>query len=411
MRILFWFLLLAAAAVAVALAAKLVSGYVLFVAPPYRVELSLNLLLVLAVAGFAAGYALVRLAVRASGLPQEVRAIRRRQQETRARSKLDAAVVALLEGRYGKARQFAEEALDIPNAPGIAALVAARAALDTRDYPTAEAHLTGQTAQAGSLAVPRMMLDAEMKLEQGRPLDALAVLQALRKEAGSHTAALRLELRALQGAGRYAEIPPLVDQLVKRKVYGPQEGDHVRAAAHAGELATRANDPAGLRAYWSKLSDAEQRRPRIARAAAKSFLALGGDREAADILVRSLEREWEPDLVSLYAECRSPDPTKQLAEAEALARRTRPGRAAPARIGDAVRARAAVGQGADVFRSEPRARRRVRDSRRAGRALRAARPHRRSQQRARCRAQTRARRAPGSRLTATEPRVRSGPRW
>ena len=70
----------------------------------------------------------------------------------------------------------------------------------------------------------------------------------------------------------------------------PQEGDHLRAAAHAGELATRANDPAGLRAYWSKLSDAEQRRPRIARAAAKSFLALGGDREAADILVRSLER-------------------------------------------------------------------------------------------------------------------------
>ena len=59
MRILFWFLLLAAAAVAVALAAKLVSGYVLFVAPPYRVELSLNLFLVLAVAGFVAGYALM----------------------------------------------------------------------------------------------------------------------------------------------------------------------------------------------------------------------------------------------------------------------------------------------------------------------------------------------------------------
>src|SRR4030095_15421454 len=43
-RILFWFLLLAAAAVGVALAVKVVSGYVLFVAPPYRLELSLNLL-------------------------------------------------------------------------------------------------------------------------------------------------------------------------------------------------------------------------------------------------------------------------------------------------------------------------------------------------------------------------------
>lgn len=316
MRILFWFLLLAAAAVGVALAAKVINGYALFVAPPYRIELSLNLLLLLVIGGFAGGYALVRLASHALALPRDVRALRRRQRESRARAKLDAAVVALLEGRYGKARQFAEEALDIPDAPRIAALVAARAALDTRDFATAEAHLTGSVVQTGSLAVPRLMLDAEMKLEQGRPLEALATLQALKKEAGSHTAALRLELRALQGAGRYAEIPALVDQLVRRKVYGAQEGDYLRAAAHAEELEARAHDPPGLRAYWSKLSDAEQRLPKIARAAAKSFVVLGGEREAADILARCLERQWEPDLVTRYAECRTPDTTIQLAEAE-----------------------------------------------------------------------------------------------
>ena len=316
MRILFWFLLLAAAAVGVALAAKVINGYALFVAPPYRIELSLNLLLLLVIGGFAGGYALVRLVSRTLRLPQDVQALRRRQRESRARTKLDSAVVALLEGRYGKARQFAEEALDIPGAPGFAALVAARAALDTRDFATAEAHLTGTAVQAASLAVPRLMLDAEMKLEQGRPLEALSTLQALKKEAGSHTAALRLELRALQGAGRYAEIPALVDQLVRRKVYGAQEGDYLRAAALAEELESRSHDPAGLRTYWSKLTDAEQRLPRIARAAAKSFLVLGGDREAADILARCLERQWEPDLVTLFAECRAPDPTKQLADAE-----------------------------------------------------------------------------------------------
>ena len=316
MRILFWFLLLAAAAVAVALAARGINGYALFVAPPWRIELSLNLFLLMVIGGFAGGYALVRLVSRTMALPRDVQALRRRQREDKARTKLDSAVVALLEGRYGKARQFAEEALDIPGASGIAALVAARAALDTRDFATAEAHLTGSVVQAGSLAVPRLMLDAEMKLEQGRPLDALATLQALKKEAGSHTAALRLELRALQGAGRYAEIPALVDQLVRRKVYGAQEGDYLRAAAHAGELAARAHDAAGLRTYWSRLSDAEQRLPKIARAAAKSFLALGGDREAADILSNSLERQWEPALVTLYAECKTPEPTKQLAEAE-----------------------------------------------------------------------------------------------
>ena len=315
-RILFWFLLLAAAAVGVALAAKVINGYVLFVAPPWRIEVSLNLLLLLLVGAFVGGYALLRLALRTAALPREVRVLRRRQHEARARAKVDAAVVALLEGRYGKARQFAEEALDIPAAPGFTSLLAARAALDTRDFATAAAHLTGPVMQTTSLAVPRLMLDAEMKLEQGRPLEALATLQALKKEAGSHTAALRLELRALQGAGRHTEIPALVDQLVRRKVYGAHEGDHLRAAAHAEELAERAHDPAGLRTYWSKLTDAEQRLPRVARAGAKSFALLGGEREAADILMRSLERYWEPDLVTQYAECKMPDPTKQLAEAE-----------------------------------------------------------------------------------------------
>ena len=316
MRVLFWFLLLACAAVAVALAARLTTGYALFVAPPYRVELSLNLLLLLVFGGFFAGYALLRIVRRAMRLPEEVRLYRQRQQQERARAKQDAASVALLEGRYGRARQFAEEALAIPQSSGLSALLAARAAIATREFAVAETLLARADALVPSLAVPRLMLEAEMKLEQGQPLEALGILGMLRKEAGSHTAALRLELRALQGAGRYAEIPPLVDQLVKRKVYGVREGEFVRAAAHAQELGARMLDGEGLRTYWSNLSETEQRNPKIARAAARGFIALGGDREAVDLLTKSLEREWNPELVELYAECRPADSAPQLEQAE-----------------------------------------------------------------------------------------------
>jgi len=316
MRVLFWFLLLACAAVAVALAARLTTGYALFVAPPYRVELSLNLLLLLVVGGFFAGYALLRMVRRGMRLPEEVRQYRLRQQLERARAKQDAAIVALLEGRFGRARQFAEEALAIPQSSGLPALLAARAAIATREFGVAESLLSRADASVPSLAVPRLMLKAQMKPEQGQPLEALGILAALRKEAGSHTAALRLELRALQGAGRYAEIPPLVDQLMKRKVYGVREGEFVRAAAQAQALNARMLDGAGLRAYWSKLSDSEQRNPKIARAAARSFIALGGDREAVDILTKSLEREWNSELVELYAECRPADGAPQLEQAE-----------------------------------------------------------------------------------------------
>ena len=115
-------------------------------------------------------------------------------------------------------------------------------------------------------------LDDGAAQTSGEALDGIARLQALRKEAGAHTAALRLELRALQAAGRYADIPPLVDQLVKRKVYGATEADLIRTVAHAQVLQQSASDPAGLRSYWNRLSDADQQIPRIAAAGARAFL-------------------------------------------------------------------------------------------------------------------------------------------
>ena len=208
----------------------------------------------------------------------------------------------------------------------------------------------------------------------GTAARSIATLQALKKEAGAHTAALRLELRALQGAGRHAEIPPLIDQLVKRKVYGPEEGEYLRAAARAGELRTLAHDPSGLRAYWNRLvrhrsAPAEDR----ARGGAK-LPAAGGDREAAEILARSLERNWDPSSSLLYAECRTSRSDAATRAGRAVAHRAQPGCGATPRAGRAVRAGAALGQGADLFRGEPRARGLVSDARRAGRALRATRP-------------------------------------
>ena len=316
MRALITFLLIAAAAVTLALLFRLNTGYVLFVAPPYRVELSQNAFIIIAVLAFLALYALIRAGVRLARLPEDVREGRRRRQFERFRNKQDAAVVALLEGRHGKARQFAQEALAIPHSTPVAALVGARAALETRDYAAAAAMLDRPDTREAKLAVPRLMLEAELALERGQPAEALARLAELRREAGLHTAAQRLELRALTAAGRPAEVPALVDQLVKRKVYDAQQGELLRGSAHAETLASLAHDAAGLRAYWARVPESDRLQPKVARAAAKSFLELGSDREAADILARCLERNWDSGLAVLYAECRAPDATRQLETAE-----------------------------------------------------------------------------------------------
>ena len=316
MRVLFLFLLLAVAAVVAALAAKLNSGYALLVSPPYRVELSLNLLLLIVTGGFLTLYLVIRLIVRTLRMPEQVRVWRRAQKVERARSKQDAAIVALLEGRYGKAQQQAQEALALPGSAGLNAMIAARAAIEVRDYDAAEALLGRPEAQAGSHDVPRLMLGAEIALEQGLPQEALRRLQALRKEAGLHTAALRLELRALQAARRWADIPPLLDQLVKRKVFDATQAEHVRVTAQSEHLKALATDAVGLREYWNSLPDAAKLHPKIARAGARSFLQLGGDRDAVDILASSLEHDWDSDLVELYGQCHLANATRQLEQAE-----------------------------------------------------------------------------------------------
>lgn len=316
MRLLAAFLLLAALAVAFALLARTPAGYVQIVLPPLRVEMSFFVFVLAALGAFLALYGAMRLVAHIVAMPREVRAHRSRQQLERARARQDAALVALLEGRYNRARELAEEALAQPRSGGLPALLGARAALDMRDFATAATLLARRDARVTSLAVPRLMLEAELALEQGQAGEALARLDELKREAGAHTAALRLSLRTLNAAGRSAEVPGVVDQLVRRGVYDADQGALLRASAQGERLASLALDAAGLRDAWNRMPEADRLHPRVALAAAASFARLGGDREAVDILTRSLERHWDPALVALFGECRPADVARQLEVAE-----------------------------------------------------------------------------------------------
>ena len=316
MRLLAACLLLAALAVAFALLARTPAGYVQIVLPPLRVEMSFFVFVIAALGAFLALYGAMRLVAHIVAMPREVRAHRSRQQLVRARARQDAALVALLEGRYNRARELAEEALALPRSGGLPALLGARAALDMRDFATAATLLARSDARVTSLAVPRLMLEAELALEQGQAGEALARLDELKREAGAHTAALRLSLRTLNAAGRSAEVPGVVDQLVRRGVYDADQGALLRASAQGERLASLALDAAGLRDAWNRMPEADRLHPRVALAAAASFARLGGDREAVDILTRSLERHWDPALVALFGECRPADVARQLEVAE-----------------------------------------------------------------------------------------------
>ena len=127
MRGLAWLLAVAAAAAAVAVVGRLDQGYVQFVYGPWRVELSLLLFAVLALAAFIAAYLVVRLLRHTLALPSYVAAFRARRRRDRAQAALATALEFWLEGRYARAEKEAERAYEGGASPGLAALIAARA--------------------------------------------------------------------------------------------------------------------------------------------------------------------------------------------------------------------------------------------------------------------------------------------
>src|SRR5450755_928829 len=99
MKYLLWILGLFAAAVAITSAAHN-PAYVLLVYPPYRIELSLTLFVVLLVLTFVSGYGLVRLIIAAVQMPAYVREFRLERAQAKVRALLDKELGAVFEGRY-----------------------------------------------------------------------------------------------------------------------------------------------------------------------------------------------------------------------------------------------------------------------------------------------------------------------
>lgn len=324
MKGLFWFVALFALAVAVALGAKLNDGYVLLVLPPWRAEVSLNLMILALLALFAAFYALLRGLALTLGLPQRVSEYRARRQREKAGLVFQDAVRLLFEGRFGQALKKASEAHAAGTAPGLSALIAARAAQRMRESEKQQGWMERATLDDPRTEAATLMLEAEMMNEARRFDEALLALERLQAKQGRHIAALRLELRARQGAGDWDGVLKLARQLDKRAALPTEVVREVRTQAHLGNIAKRAADQGLLTAYLRALP-AEERSQRVVLAAARALVALGAESEAQKLIEAVLDTasndEWQPELVAIYGRLTGGEQTARIAKAEGWLRK------------------------------------------------------------------------------------------
>ena len=319
MRGLLWLLVLAALAVALALGAKLNDGYVLLVLPPWRAEVSLNLLLLALFGAFVVSYFLLRGLALLLGMPSRIGAWQAQRQKDKAAQVFQDAVRLLFEGRFGQALKRAGEANAAGIAPGLSALIAARAAQRMRESEKQQGWLARAKIDDPKTEAATLMLEAEMAIEDRRFEAALAALARLQEKMGRHIAALRLELRARQGIGDWDGVLKLVRQLAKRDALAPEVVREMRAQAHLAHIAARAGDAAQLKAYLRQLP-AEELGQRVALAAARALIARGAGDVAQDLIERQLDKPggegWQSELAALYGRLDGGDQTARIARAD-----------------------------------------------------------------------------------------------
>ncbi|MDD2914373.1 MAG: heme biosynthesis HemY N-terminal domain-containing protein [Gallionella sp.] len=306
MKYLLWILLLFAAAVALTVASHN-PAYVLLVYPPYRIELSLTLFIVLSLLAFIFGYGLVRLLTAALQLPAYVRKFRLERAQGKARELLDDALGAFFEGRYAAAEKAAARAMELGDTSALHPIIAARAAHELRDYEKRDAYLSAAEGRSAGDDTMRLMATAKFMLDQRDPRAALNALHELR-DGGikGHLGALTLELKAQQQAGNWDEMLNVLNQLEKREAVDVTVAAQLRQQAWLEKIRQQ-DDLAGLVACLKAIPADLKRRGRIAAVAARALIQQGDCMLAQQLLSDSLNAQWDSDLVSLYGDCQSGD--------------------------------------------------------------------------------------------------------
>jgi HemY protein len=302
MRFAIWSVVLAVLAVGIALLARQSDGYVVIVAAPYRVELSLNLLVLGVLAGYVAFHLLARLVETLLAIPKRVAAYREERARTRARQSLNDALIAFFQGRFASAEKSASVALESDESRGVAAIIAARSAHELGRFSEREQFLD-QAKGAPAVDQARLTTLADLLLAQGRHEESLAVLKDLAGRDARNVRLLRMRLAAETALKRWDEALLSTNALAKLGGIPEAEAAATRRAAHLGNLNRKAHDATALTQYWKHLPNELRLDPSIAATAARYHLALGGNAEAQAIVEDALAAGWDTGLVALYADC------------------------------------------------------------------------------------------------------------
>lgn len=299
MRFFLWLLTLFAIAIGLAVTARFNPGNVVLFYPPYRVDLSLNLFILVALVGFLALNFILAAIRSTKEMPGKVAAYRKEKREREGNRALRESLKSFFEGRFGHAEKAARRAAESPENAGLAALIGARAANRMQQGARRDVWLASVEDDA-ALKAARLMTQIELLIDDNQPGAALGAVRELSNAGTRHIHALRLALKANERVRNWPEVLRLVRTLDNHNALHPALSRRLKELAYRALLGDRSHDAESLQRTWASVPATDRILPFIAAAAANAFNALGHHEMALGIVERALALEWDDRLMRAY---------------------------------------------------------------------------------------------------------------
>jgi HemY protein len=312
MRAALWLLSLFALAAAGAWLAGNNQGTVTLFLSPYRVDLSLNLVVLVLLAVVLLVVVAQQALSALFSLPRQAQRWRLQQKERAAHAALLDAISHFMAGRFLRARKSAQTALEkeaLMQAAGVTLdhavslrtlshIMAAESAHALQDQDLRQHHLAQALAQAQTgPAAERQTLTEGVQLRAARWLlddrDAHASLERLQElppAVGRRMVAMRLLLKASRLAGQTAQALDTAVLLAKHRAFTPAAAESLVRGLIL-EWLTQVRDADGVQKLWQRLHPTQRKMPDVAAEVALRFMALEGSTATARVWLEPL---WAP---------------------------------------------------------------------------------------------------------------------
>ena len=313
-----WVLALAAVAVTLALAGRYGSGYVVFVVPPWRAEMSIMLFVMLLAVSFAAGYQLIRVAVKTYRLPRQIRKGKIEHERAKARILLLESLQLLFSGEFRNAEARARTAMQHDETRDMAAAVAAWAAYEGGHSSAAVPYLD-HIRNAGSSRM-RDVSKAYMLLADGKSAEALSLLKTLAASDPKNPGVLKMKVEAEVAGKAWEDVLVTLAPLTRSGMLPEGAAQQIRLNAELNLIQLKPAHPEVIVEAWKAFSKESRFDAAMAATVATRLISIGCFDEAKEVIEETIDARgiegWDSQLAAIYAACKTNSTLAQIERAE-----------------------------------------------------------------------------------------------